>query len=138
MILLDTNIVSELMKKSPAIKVKQWIDQQEATSLFITTISIAEISYGINVLPKSNRRYLIESAFEKVMQEAFNHRILFFDERSAYLYGRLMGNRKELGQPLSVLDGQLAAIALAHRAAIATRNIRDFANCDLELINPFA
>lgn len=138
MILLDTNVISEMMKKSPSTKVMRWIDQQEVTYLFVTAITLAEISYEINVLPKGKRRNLIESAFNKAIHASFKHHILSFDESSAYLYGKLMGHRKKLGRPLSVLDGQIAAIALVHQATVATRNIRDFAHCDLDLIDPFA
>ncbi len=137
MILLDTNIISEMMKKSPSKNVVKWIDEQEVTHLFVSAITIAEISYGISVLPKGSRRHLIENAFNKTMQESFKHRILFFDEASAYRYGKLMGHRKELGRPLSILDGQIAAIAFVHGAVVATRNVRDFVHCDLDLVDPF-
>ncbi|EKD53836.1 MAG: hypothetical protein ACD_60C00149G0035 [uncultured bacterium] len=137
MILLDTNIISEMMKQSPSIKILKWIDQQEVIDLFITTITIAEISYGIYALPKGNRRSLIENSFNQAIQESFKHRILSFDEASAHFYGKLMAHRKKLGRPLSILDGQIAAIALTQGAAIATRNVRDFAHCNLDLINPF-
>lgn len=137
MILLDTNIISEMMKPSPSTKMMEWIDQQEVIHLFITTITIAEISYGIHALPKGNRRRIIENAFDKAIRNSFKHRILSFEEPAAHLYGKLMGQRKELGKPLSILDGQIAAIALSHGAALATRNIRDFTHCSLDLINPF-
>jgi hypothetical protein len=137
MILLDTNIISEMMKPIPDPNVIQWIDRQEVTQLFVSTITIAEISYGLNVLPEGNRKALLEKAFNKALLEAFTTRILAFDESAAHCYGKIMGHRKNLGQPLGVPDGQIAAIAFSHGAAIATRNIRDFKNCDLHLINPF-
>lgn len=137
MIILDTNIVSEMMKQAPSIKVLNWIDQQEATELYITTITIAEIFYGIHALPNGNRKSLLEKAFNKAVSESFKHRQVSFDELSAFNYGKLMARRKELGKPFSILDGQIAAIAFTHGAAIATRNIRDFSDCELELINPF-
>ncbi|SRR5579883_497940 len=137
MILLDTNIISEMMKQSPSTKVIAWIDSQEVTQLFISTISLAEISYGIMALPKGNRQRWLQDAFDHVIKDAFKHRVLVFDEAAAHQYGHLMGNRKQLGRPLSILDGQIAAIAITQEAALATRNIRDFVNCDLELINPF-
>ena len=138
MILLDTNVISEMMKKSPSATVVRWIDKQEVTHLFVSAITIAEISYGLNAMPKGKRRSLIENAFDRAIQESFKHRILPFDESSAHYYGRLMGRRKELGRPLSILDGQIAAIALAHGASVATRNTPDFMHCNLDLINPFA
>lgn len=137
MIILDTNVISELMKEAPATAVLRWIDRQEVVQLFITTITIAEIMYGINALPNGKRKLQINDAFANVLQEGFKHRILSFDETAAHQYGLLMGHRKELGRPLSILDGQIAAIARAERAALATRNGRDFIECDVELMNPF-
>lgn len=137
MIVLDTNIISEMMKKSPHHAVVRWIDQQDPMLLFVTTITIAEISYGIHALPNGKRRVDIENAFTKTMQEGFKHRILSFDERAAHQYGLLMAHRKERGRPLSILDGQIAAIASVQSATVATRNMSDFSDCDLDLVNPF-
>lgn len=137
MIVIDTNIFSELMKTSPTPSVISWIDSQEATQLFITTITIAEISYGITALPDGNRKRILEDSFDNVLKAAFTHRILSFDEQAAQAYGKVMGHRKLLGRPLSIPDGQIAAIAIVHDSAIATRNVRGFADCDLEIINPF-
>lgn len=137
MILLDTNVISEMMKETPATSVIRWLDKQEVTQLFIPTITVAEISYGIHILPEGNRRYLLEDAFNRAIKEAFKHRILFFDEAAAHVYGKMMSDRKQLGRPLSILDGQIAAIAFIHGATLATRNIRDFSDCKLDLFNPF-
>lgn len=137
MIVLDTNVISELMKESPSRNVLTWIDQQIIEQLFITTITIAEISYGINALPISNRRRSLDEAFNQAINHAFKHRLLSFDESAAHHYGTIMNERKKLGKPLSILDGQIAAIALAQNATLATRNIRDFIDCQLTLINPF-
>lgn len=137
MILLDTNIISEMMKPIPNTFVKEWINRQEITQLFVSTFTIAEISYGLNALPEGHRRQDLEQAFNKAIQEAFENRILTFNESAAHHYGKIMSDRKKLGQPLGVPDGQIAAIAIAHQAAVATRNIRDFFNCGLQLINPF-
>lgn len=138
MIFLDTNIISELMKSVPCEKVTAWIDQQVATQLFITTITIAEISYGLHVLSKGRRRSLLEAAFNNAIIETFKQRIISFDESAAHFYGELMGQRKELGRPMSIADGQIAAIARAKKATIATRNVRDFVDCGLNIINPFS
>jgi predicted nucleic acid-binding protein len=137
MILIDTNIISEMMKSSPSANVIGWLDQQEAMQLYISTITIAEISYGINVLPNGNRRNLLEDSFNKVVRDAFEHRILSLDEVAAHFYGKIMSRRKQLGKPMSIPDGQIAAIARANSAAIATRNINDFSDCGLDVINPF-
>lgn len=137
MILIDTNIISEMMKPVPDTIVMAWIDPQEIAQLFVSTITMAEISYGLNVLPEGHRRHDLEHAFNKAILEAFENRILTFDELAAYNYGKIMSYRKKLGQPMGVPDGQIAAIARTHNAIVATRNIRDFTNCGLQLINPF-
>lgn len=137
MIILDTNIISELMKPIPDKLVINWMDNQKSSHLFITTITIAEISYGLHALPEGKRRNFLINSFDKAIMTAFIGRILTFDELSAHQYGKIMSARKELGQPLGVPDGQIASIASRHGAMIATRNIRDFLNCGLQVINPF-
>jgi predicted nucleic acid-binding protein len=137
MILFDTNIISELMKPSPSSKVINWLDQQKTTKLFVSTISIAELSYGLNALPEGTRRVQLTEAFNKAIIESFKYRILSFDESAAHLYGKIMGNRKKLGKPLNTLDGQIAAIAYTQNLAIATRNVNDFTECGVDIINPF-
>lgn len=137
MIIIDTNIISEMMKPTVAHQVLTWLNQQDNTQLFVTSITIAEICYGLNVLPKGNRRNLLESAFHKAIMESFQYRILFFDDSAAFLYGKIMGQRKQLGRPLSIADGQIAAIASVHGFSLATRNIKDFNDCNIELIDPF-
>lgn len=138
MIILDTNIISEMMKNIPSPSVMSWIDQQQITQLFITSITIAEIYYGLRAIPETARQEKLQNAFEKAIQNAFKYRTLSFDDNAAHHYGNLMSQRKRTGRPLSILDGQIAAIALAENATIATRNTRDFNNCGLDVINPFA
>ena len=133
MILLDTNIISEMMKPAPAKKVISWLDAQDSMQLFICSITIAEINYGIHVLPKGNRCQGIEMAFNKTIAAGFKHRIMHFDETAANSYGMVMAQSQKSGRTLSVLDGQIAAIAVANGAALATRNIRDFEHCPLVL-----
>ncbi len=137
MIILDTNVISEMMKSLPSLKVISWVDKQNANQLFITTITMAEIFYGLYALPLDHRRHLLENAFNKTIIEAFEYRILSFDEAASHSYGQLMANRKKMGKPSSILDGQISAIALTHGFAVATRNINDFSDCGLELIDPF-
>ncbi len=137
MIILDTNIISEMMKSLPSLNVMAWIDQQNPCDLFVTTITIAEIVYGLRVLPVGKRRKMLEDAFYKSISLAFEHRVLGFDALAADRYGHLMADRKQIGKPLSILDGQIAAIAHINHFKIATRNISDFSDCGLALINPF-
>jgi toxin FitB len=136
-IILDTNVVAELMKATPSLEVVAWMNRQETSTLFLTTITIGEISYGLRILPPGRRRLLLEQGFERVTAGAFTGRILAFDENAALRYGDVMGRRKEIGRPLGILDGQIAAIARAHGFAVATRNVRDFVECDVEVIDPF-
>lgn len=137
MIVLDTNIISELMKQKPSVSVVEWVNNQKSDLLFVSSITIAEISYGLHILPDSKRRSLLETRFEQFISQAFAQRILNFKERDARIYGEIMGYRKELGRPLSILDGQIAAITLANNMDLATRNLKDFKDCGLNLINPF-
>lgn len=137
MILLDTNIVSEIMAPAPARAVIDWLNRQETVNLYLSTITIAKIGYGLWILPDGKRRRSLEDRFEKFVSHGFEQRILGFDERSARLYPDVMGRRKAMGRPLGVLDGQIASIARANHLAIATRNRRDFEECGLDLIDPF-
>lgn len=137
MIILDTNVISELMKTEPDALVIQWINQKEPMELYISTITIAEISYGLHALSEGTRRTKLENAFHKAILEAFEDRILDFDTSSAHIYGKIMAERKRLGKPLGVPDGQIASIACFHGASLATRNVKDFQNCGINIINPF-
>lgn len=137
MILLDTNIISELMKAQPHERVLTWVNQQDSDTLFISSITIAEIAYGLQILPTGQRQKLLETRFEQFISQAFYDRILSFTVSAARLYGEIMGYRKTLAHPLSTFDGQIAAIALAHNMSLATRNTKDFKDCGLTLINPF-
>lgn len=137
MIVLDTNIVAEMMRESPAPPVVAWLNDQETSSLFLTTISLGEIAYGLWALPQGRRRRRLEEGFARILTEAFASRILPFEEEAAHRYGEVMGRRRKMGRPLAALDGQIAAIAWAHGHAVATRNVRDFVDCGIEVINPF-
>ena len=138
MIILDTNVVSEFMTSPPASAVLDWLNAQETTSLFLTTITIAEIGFGLRIMPKGRRRDLLTERFEQFVTTAFEQRILSFDEDAARVYGEVLGYRREIGRPISSLDGQIAAIARSRGFSVATRNIKDFEDCQVELINPFS
>jgi toxin FitB len=137
MVIIDTNVVAEMMKLSPAPEVVSWLNVQESSALFLTTITIGEIAYGLRVMPQGKRRLQLEQGFERVLAEAFAGRILSFDEEAARQYGEVMGRRREIGRPLSVPDGQIASIARARGCAVATRNVRDFVDCGVEVLDPF-
>jgi hypothetical protein len=125
------------MKPSPSLTVLKWLNQQYSNSLFVSTITLGEIEYGLRILPAGKRRYELKERFEQFILQAFRQRILVFDEAAARSYGEVMGHRKELGRPMSVPDGQIAAIARSRGFAIATRNTSDFEECGVDLFNPF-
>lgn len=137
MIILDTNVVSEMMRATPASSVVTWLNDQDASLLFLTAVTVGEIRYGLRALPHGKRRRVLEEGFEKILTEAFTGRILAFDEVAAHRYGEIMGRRKEIGRPLGILDGQIASIAWSNGCSVATRNIQDFMECGVEIVNPF-
>ena len=137
MIVLDTNVVSEMMRTEPALNVVAWLNSQDASLLFLTAVTVGEVRYGLRVLPQGKRRRLLEEGFERILAEAFPGRILAFDEMAAHRYGEIMGRRKEIGRPLAILDGQIASIAWSNGCSVATRNVQDFIECGVEVINPF-
>jgi hypothetical protein len=138
MILLDTNIVSEVMKTQPAEAVVAWLNGQDSEKLYVSSVTIGEITYGLRILPDGKRRAGLRERFERFVALAFEQRVLAYDESAARIYGDLMGDRKELGLPMSVPDGQIAAIARLNHLAVATRNVVDFKNCGIDVVNPFA
>jgi len=137
MIVVDTNVISEVMRPQPSGAVLDWLNDQDSNQLFITTVTLAEIGYGLRILPKGQRQWQLHNRFEQFIAQAFEQRVLDFTVSAARSYAEIMGHRKETGRPMSLPDGQIASIAHAHRFAVATRNIKDFEDCGLELFNPF-
>lgn len=137
MIILDTNVLSELMKAEPAASVSEWVASQPASRLFVTAITQAEILYGVGLLPKGRRRNRIAIAAKAMFDEDFNDRVLAFGSDAATLYADIAVARRKKGRPISHFDAQIAAIARSTGAALATRNVGDFKNCDIEVINPW-
>jgi len=137
MIVLDTNVVSEMMRAAPAPNVVAWMNRQDVSLLFLTAVTVGEVRYGLRVLPQGKRRRSLEEGFERILAEAFPGRILVFDEAAARRYGEIMGRRKEIGRPLAILDGQIASIAWSNGCSVATRNVQDFVECGVEVVNPF-
>lgn len=137
MIILDTNVVSELMKAEPAASVRQWVASQPTSRLFVTAITEAEILFGIGLLPKGQRRNRIAIAAKAMFNEDFNDRVLAFGSDAATVYADIAVARRKKGRPISQFDAQIAAIARSAGAALATRNVGDFEGCELEVINPW-
>ena len=137
MIILDTNVISELMKEQPDSQVKQWIGSQKPQDLALTAIAIAEITRGLSRLPKGKRRDILEQNFTAFVHDAFGGRIFPFDEEAALLYGGLSATREQAGMKAAPVDLMIASIAKNHNASIATRNIKDFTGCAITLSNPW-
>ena len=137
MIIIDTNILSELMKPEPENKVLDWFQRYAAASLFTTTVTEAEILYGVALLPNSKRRTALEKAVKGLFEEDFFERVLSFDRAAAQCYAMIVADRRQIGRPISQFDAQIAAIAHSRGAAIATRNDFDFGDCHIEVINPW-
>jgi predicted nucleic acid-binding protein len=137
MIVLDTNVLSETLRPRPAESVKRWIQAQGPASLYTTAISQAEILYGAALLPAGRRRLALEEAIAGIFGRAFLGRVLSFDSSAAKSFAEIAATRRRSGRPISTLDAQIAAIAHSRGAAVATRNVEDFTNCGIELINPW-
>ncbi|MDR4505155.1 MAG: type II toxin-antitoxin system VapC family toxin [Candidatus Scalindua sp.] len=137
MIILDTNIISELMREEPHENVKEWIAAQKPTNLALTTIAIAEIQRGLARLPKGKRRNTLEINFSAFITDAFGGRIFSFDEEAAYIYGVMAAKLEKDGFNTDVVDLMIAAIVKSQRASIATRNTKDFEGCGIKIINPW-
>lgn len=137
MILLDTNVVSELMKSAPDETVARWTAAQPAASLYTTSITQAEILHGVLLLPAGKRRAAIEAAAKGMFEQDFAGRILAFGSEAALPYARIAAARRRAGRPISQFDAQIAAIASVADATIATRNVTDFAECGVKVVDPW-
>ncbi|MFC7395707.1 type II toxin-antitoxin system VapC family toxin [Chelatococcus sp. GCM10030263] len=137
MIALDTNVISEMLAPVPTPTVEAWLGAQTPSAIFTTTITQAEILYGIGLLPAGRGRHTLEAAITPIFTEDFRGRILPFDSDAAEVYALIATARRQSGKPISQFDAQIAAIALSRGASLATRNIADFADTGLMIINPW-
>jgi predicted nucleic acid-binding protein len=137
-IVLDTNIVSELLRPSPEPRVEAWLAARDSASVYLTTISEAELRYGVAILPAGRRRDSLKKAIDGILREDFRARILTFDSSAAEAFALIAADRRAAGRPISQFDCQIAAIGRANGVSVATRNIRDFEACGIELIDPWA
>lgn len=136
MIVLDTNVISEMTKQAPCPAVADWLDAQAANTLFLTAITIAEISFGIACLPMGKRRDALDDAFRRT-QDLFSGRVLAFDQSAALTYSGLAANARSIGKGFPTPDGYIAAIAAHHRFAVATRDTAPYEAGGLEVIDPW-
>ncbi|HEV2372533.1 MAG TPA: type II toxin-antitoxin system VapC family toxin [Streptosporangiaceae bacterium] len=136
MIVVDTNVASELMRPSPSEKVRAWLRGQSAKDLFTTAITVAEIGYGIERLPGGRRKDALRAAADEIF-DVFEEQVLPFDAAAAEQYGLVVSHRDTLGLPIEGFDAQIAAICRARVAILATRNVADFHETGVEVINPW-
>jgi len=137
MIILDTNILSELMRIHPEEHVLEWVDTLHRSDTGITAVSVAEILYGIGALPGGKKKRRLFEAAKTVFDEYFFDRIFAFDHLAAVEYADIVCQQERLGTPISMADAQIAGICRVNSAGFATRNIKDFENTGLVLINPW-
>jgi predicted nucleic acid-binding protein len=134
-IVVDTNVVSELMRASPSAVVVGWVRRNEP-ELYTTSITLAEIRYGIERLDDGRRKRLLRSAADEVFAD-FAERVLPFDAEAAVVYATIVSDRDRAGQPIDGFDAQTVSICRAHQAGLATRNSKDFQDTGIEVINPW-
>ena len=138
MIVLDTNVVSELIRANPEERVVNWVSAQVGSELFLTAISEAELLYGIEVLPIGRRRDRLAAETEGMLRHDFAGRILPFDSLAAGAFAVIFASRRAAGFPISHADCQIAAIARSRDAQVATRDTRGFQGCGIDIINPWS
>jgi toxin FitB len=137
MIILDTNIVAELLRPAPASSVEAWLAARDSATVYFTTVGEAELRLGVAILPAGRRRTALAQAIDEMLEEDFRYRILAFDRAAARAYAAIAADRRAAGRPISQFDCQIAAIARAHEAAVATRNTSDYEGCGIEVIDPW-
>lgn len=137
MIVLDTNVLSELMRRRPTARVVSWVDEQDASALATTAVTVAELLHGVARLADGARKTKLAAAVDALVREDFSGRVLPFDVATAAHYAELVAGRDRNGRPISVSDGQIAAICRCHAAALATRNVRDFDATGIAVLDPW-
>lgn len=138
MIILDTNVLSALMRTVPEAPVVAWLDRQPAKSVWITSITLFEARLGLALLPSGRRRQVLEAAFARLLKEDLENRVLDFDSAAVVEAASLAAARQKNGRQVDMRDTQIAGIALARRATLATRNIRHFADLKISIVDPWS
>ena len=138
MIILDTNVLSALMRTAPEVPVVAWLDRQPAESVWITSITLFEARLGLALLPTGRRRQTLEASFARLLKEDLENRVLDFDSAAATEAASLAAERQKAGRPVDMRDTQIAGITLARRATLATRNVRHFGDLKVPIVDPWA
>lgn len=137
MLVIDTDVASDLMRPTPTPSVAGWIAERDAATMFLTAISEAELRFGVAILPAGRRRNALDAAMQRWLQHGFSDRILPFDSAAAQAYAEIAADRRQSGRPIGEADCQIAAISLSRGASLVTRNVRDFEGTGVEVIDPW-
>lgn len=138
MILLDTNVISALMRRDHDPVVVGWLDNQPSESIWTTSVTVFEVRMGLELLEQGRRRQQLELAFDKVIEEDLEDRIQPFDQTAASAAGAIAASQRRAGRPVEIRDVQIAGIAMARKATLATRNTRHFEVSGLEVVDPWS
>ncbi len=138
MFAIDTNVASELMRPEPMPAVAAWIAERDAQEMYLTAVSEAELRYGVAIIPAGKRRSALEAAMTRWFDQGFIGRILPFDSAAARAYAEIAVGRRDAGRPIGEADCQIAAICRSRGAVLVTRNVRDFKDTGVKVIDPWA
>jgi toxin FitB len=137
MIVLDTNVLSEVLRPAPEQRVLTWLEDQSRSALFTTTVTRGEIFYGLRLLPAGARRQNLWDATQIIFNDDFAGRVLSFDNDAADAYADIAASRRSQGKPISQFDAMIAAVVRSRGAVLATRNVKDFIDCGIEIVDPW-
>lgn len=137
MLILDTNVVSELFRQQPDTQVDIWFKAVSPSGLFVTAVSKTESLVGLAMMPEGKRKQLLHTIMYSFFEERLQNPILVFGGREAEFFAELVSHRRSIGRPIGEFDAQIAAIARSNSFAVVTRNVRDFEDCNIEIVNPW-
>ena len=135
---MDTNVASELMRPEPTPAVAAWIASRDAQEMYLTAVSEAELRYGVAIMPAGRRRNALEAAMTRWLDLGFGERVLPFDSAAARAYAKIAAERRQTGRAIGEADCQIAAICRSRGAVLVTRNVRDFRDTGVDVVNPWA
>ena len=138
MLVVDTNVLSELMRPAPDTVISSWVAERMTSNLYLTAISEAELRFGLAIMPPGRRRDGLAEGLERMLRTGFANRVLPFDSAAASAYAEIAAARQTMGRPMPEADCRIAAIARSRDMAVVTRNVRDFVDATVEVINPWA
>jgi predicted nucleic acid-binding protein len=137
MILLDTNVISEILRPQPEIRVLNWLKAQPREEFWTCSVVIAELLSGIEGMPTGTKQGILREAVEAMVTEDFRGQVVNFDLDAARHFGTIVATRRRMGRPIGGIDAQIAACARKCGAQLATRNVRNFVDCGIQVVNPW-